>query len=342
MTSHVPSPRISVLVAAYNASTTLPCCLDSLLQQTLQEVEVLCVDDCSTDGTLHILKDYAARDARVTVLSTPVNSGQAVARNIALEHVHAPLVCMVDADDWLSPDALESAWHIFQEHPQTDCCVFRLMEHYEDGHERDYGLPPSLSQNNAISGLEALELSLDAWKIHGLYVTRTSLHQRFPFDTTTRLYSDDNTSRIHFLHSRKVRACQGIYYYRKHSSSMTMAFSIHRFDFMEANLSLLLSLKDASLPLPLLRRYEGSRWMTFIACYRLYLEHRAVLSSADIHTLLPRFRTILHTFRPSRLPLRYRWKPGYWLTLNVRFFDVQQKAYLRLWQHGIKKLLKKK
>ena len=331
--------EVAILVAAYNAAATLPRCLDSLCSQTLADIEIFCVDDCSTDDTLSLLRRRAALDSRIHVLQTPVNSGQAVARNLALEHVHAPYVCMVDADDWLSPDALEQALTVFRQHLQTDCCVFHLMLHEAaDDSEHDYGLPQRLAQGQPLTGEEAFELCLDGWKLHGLYLTRTRLHRQYPFDTATRLYSDDNASRLHYLHSREVRACGGTYYYYRHESAMTDVshFSIRRFDMMEANLSLLISLKKESVRPKVLRRYEGNRWMTFIYCYRLYLEHLDEMDAATAAQIAKRLNTILHTFRPSRLPLRYRWKPGYWLTLNRSFFHLQQQAYERLWVKGIK------
>jgi len=323
-------PKIAVLVAAYNAEKTLPRCLDSLCQQTLSDIEIMCVDDCSTDDTGDLLRTRSRLDGRIRVLKTRENSGQAVARNLALEQVTAPYVCMVDADDWLSADALESALDVFQNYPQTDCCVFHLMHHFEDGHEEDFGLPMQLAMGDVLSGQEAFELCLDGWQLHGLYVTRTSLHRQYPFDTTTRLYSDDNTSRIHYLHSREVRACAGIYYYRKHAESMTISFNLRRFDFMEAQLSMKWALKDVELPKKLRERVEGGRWMTFIACYRLYIQHEKEIKDEDRQALQKRFKTILHTFRPSRLPLRYRWRPGYWLAVSMRFFDWQQRLFTLL------------
>ena len=320
-------PQIAILVAAYNAEGTLPRCLDSLCQQTLQDIEILCIDDCSTDDTLALLRTRSRMDSRIRVLRTPVNSGQAVARNLALQEVTAPYVCMVDADDWLSADALQSALDVFQSHPRTDCCVFRLMQHFEDGHEEDFGLPAQLELGEMMSGQEAFELCLDGWKLHGLYVTRTTLHRQYPFDTTTRLYSDDNTSRIHYLHSREVRACAGVYYYRKHAESMTISFNLRRFDFMEAQLSLKWALKNVELPQQLRRKVEGDRWMTFISCYRLFLRHEKEIGDDDRAELQKRFNTILHTFRPTRLALRFRWKPGYWLSTSTRVFDLQQRAY---------------
>ena len=330
-------PEVSVLIAAYNAASTLPQCLDSLSRQTLAAIEVICVDDCSTDNTLDILRHQAAADSRFVVLQTSENSGQAVARNLALQHATAPFVCMVDADDWLSPSALEDALAVFRTFPTTDCVAFRLIRVDEAGENEDeQSLPLPLAKGAAMTGREAFEACMDGWHLHGLYVTRTTLHRQYPFDTTTRLYSDDNTSRIHYLHSREVRSCNGIYYYRQHPTSMTTGFNLRRFDFMEANLSLLFALNKEGIRGEVLRRFEGGRWQTFITCYRLYLSHRHEIGESDTEALRQRFATILHTFRPSRLALRYRWKPGYWLLFNTTLFDWQQRCYQSLWQDGVK------
>lgn len=322
---------VTILVAAYNAVATLPQCLDSLCRQTLRDIQIICIDDCSTDSTLSLLKQRAAQDPRITVLQTPVNSGHAVARNLGLRHAQAPLVVMVDADDWLSDDCLEQAVEVFRQHPQTDSVVLRLMQYYEtEDRKEDFGLPAELLDGAAISGELAFRLSMDRWRLHGLYLIRTALHQRYPLDTSTRLYSDDNTYRLMYLHCREVRACGGIYYYRKHAASQTISFNFLRFDFMEANLSMKLSMKKENVPADIMRHYEVSRWMTFIRCYRLYLEHEEELTDQQKAELAERFRTILHTFRPSQLSWQCRWKPGYWLTFSPRLFDLQQRTFMKL------------
>lgn len=326
-------PAVSILIAAFNAESTLDRCLDSLVQQTMTDFQAICVDDCSSDHTLALLRRRAAADPRILVLQTPHNSGHAVARNLALQHVEAPLVTMLDADDWFSPDALVSALKVFREHPLTDSVVFHLRYHdAATGAEHDFGLPAELASGGALSGLEACKLSLNRWQLHGLYVTRTSLHRRFPYDTSCRLYSDENTTHLHYLHSREVRSCEGVYFYYRHPAAQTAQFSVRRFDVIDANFSLLLSLKHEGLSPDIIKRYEVIRWENFLGCYRLFLRHKDTLSPEQCRDIQQRLTTILHTFRPSRLPLRARWKPGYLLTLNAPLFDLQQRLYV-LFRH---------
>lgn len=96
-------PKLSVIIPVYNAAPYLRACLDSVLGQTLREIEVLCVDDGSTDESATILGDYAARDSRVKVFSQ-ANAGQGAARNRALGEATGDYVYFMDADDALASD----------------------------------------------------------------------------------------------------------------------------------------------------------------------------------------------------------------------------------------------
>ena len=91
--------RVSVVIPVYNAGQYLGECLDSVLGQTMKEIEVLCVDDGSTDDSAKILADYAARDARVKVLSQ-ANAGPGAARNRALDAATGENVVFIDPDDF--------------------------------------------------------------------------------------------------------------------------------------------------------------------------------------------------------------------------------------------------
>ena len=100
--------RVSVIIPVYNAAPWLGACLDSVLGQTLREIEVVCVDDGSTDGSVDILLECAAKDPRVRMLRQPENLGQGAARNRGLEEAKGEYAYFMDADDEMSSaDALE-------------------------------------------------------------------------------------------------------------------------------------------------------------------------------------------------------------------------------------------
>lgn len=91
---------ISVIIPIYNAEAFLERCLNSVVQNTYENLQILCVDDGSTDGSPEILSRFAAADHRITVL-TQANAGVSRARNLGLKHAHGEYVCFVDADDWV-------------------------------------------------------------------------------------------------------------------------------------------------------------------------------------------------------------------------------------------------
>ena len=101
-------PRVSVIVPVFNEEAFLPQCIDSLLAQSLTDIEVICVDDGSTDATPAILADYARVDARVKVISQN-NAGPAKARNRAIEVAQGDYLYCCDADDFCKPNLLEGA-----------------------------------------------------------------------------------------------------------------------------------------------------------------------------------------------------------------------------------------
>lgn len=103
--------KVSVVVAVYNAEKYLPQTLDSICAQTLQETEIILVDDGSVDGSVKILEEYAAKDSRIRILhQTEQSDGAALARNMGIKEARGEYVSVLDADDFFAPDMLEKAY----------------------------------------------------------------------------------------------------------------------------------------------------------------------------------------------------------------------------------------
>lgn len=97
------NPQVSVIVPVYQVRPYLERCVDSLLQQSLHEIEIILIDDGSTDGCAQICDRYAALDERVRVVHQK-NAGLSAARNTGLDLAQAPYIMFVDSDDWVGPD----------------------------------------------------------------------------------------------------------------------------------------------------------------------------------------------------------------------------------------------
>lgn len=98
--------RLSVVVPVYNVEDCLPWCLDSLEVQTLSDIEILCVNDGSTDGSRDVLASYVGRDPRIRIIDKP-NGGLSSARNAGIEAATAPYVSFLDSDDRYTSNACE-------------------------------------------------------------------------------------------------------------------------------------------------------------------------------------------------------------------------------------------
>ena len=315
--------RVTVLVAAYNAEKYLEACLDSLINQTLKDIQIVCIDDASTDSTPEILNKYAANDSRIKILQRKENAGQAVARNMGIEVADGDYITMLDADDTLSNDALEKAVKIFDADPETGSVLLKLV--YVNGtEETPY---PMRSDKKEWSGEEAFRLSLD-WSIHGLYISRAELFKRFPYDTSCRLYSDDNTTRMHYLHSGKVKSCDGVYYYRQHGESMTNRVSARRIDLIEANTSMVRQLREAGQGREVLALFERERWVNLTGVIGIWLRNREILDRAEA---LERFRAAWKDIDKTLLPCGLKFKLGYipFHSFGLYFLEVQFYFLLR-------------
>ncbi|MBY5340167.1 glycosyltransferase [Rhizobium leguminosarum bv. viciae] len=122
------TPDISFLIPAYNAADTLAQCLASLQQQTRSNWQAVVVDDGSTDDTWEVLEAIARTDSRILPARQP-NAGAAAARNHAARLAAAPLLCMLDADDWLDPTFIESMQPVAEDAspPVLAFCAYRRV-----------------------------------------------------------------------------------------------------------------------------------------------------------------------------------------------------------------------
>ncbi len=98
---------VSVIIPVYNVAPYLPRCLDSVLGQTYQDLEILLVDDGSMDNSAQICEDYATKDKRVRIFHQQ-NGGVSIARNTGLDNAHGEFITFVDADDWIDLHAIEN------------------------------------------------------------------------------------------------------------------------------------------------------------------------------------------------------------------------------------------
>jgi glycosyltransferase involved in cell wall biosynthesis len=198
------SPAVSVIVPCYNDAKYVPACLDSLLAQTFQNWEAICINDGSTDNTLAVLKKYARRDQRIRVINQK-NQGVCFARNKAIAIARGKYIYPLDADDKIAKTCLEELYNTITTTDYTLICTDGKLFGTERG---KWDLPKPTKWNmyncpNAIynSAIYPKEL----WEKYGGYCERLN-----------RLGAEDFDFILHFVDDGQkfTRISKPLFFYR--------------------------------------------------------------------------------------------------------------------------------
>lgn len=125
--------KVSVIIPVYNTEKYLRKCLESVCNQTLSDIEIICIDDCSTDGSLEILKEYSKKDERIKLVELKENKGAGAARNLGIDNAKGEYIGFVDSDDWIDLDFYEK---LYKEAIRTDADITKGSDYvlrFQDG-----------------------------------------------------------------------------------------------------------------------------------------------------------------------------------------------------------------
>ncbi len=122
-------PKVSVIIPVYNAEKYLRECLDSVVNQTLRDIEIICVNDGSTDNSAAILQEYTKADSRITIIGQE-NQGLSAARNCGMRCAHGKYIYFLDSDDYIEKEALEILVRLAEDH-DADSVHFATRPFYE-------------------------------------------------------------------------------------------------------------------------------------------------------------------------------------------------------------------
>lgn len=219
-------PKISVIVPVYNVENYLRECLDSLIGQSLKDIEIICVNDGSKDASLQILREYAAKDSRIKVIDKP-NAGVSAARNDGIAAATGEYITFADGDDWLKTTAYEEIYAsvgsarpdmvIFGYYESVDgknseSVLNRLLQSYENGGDIPLDMQILRLGNTVWNHL----YRLDFLKKHGL---------EFPVGVAI---AEDGLFNIQcFLKKPSIRTLSGAYYfYRRFREGSTLTAAV--------------------------------------------------------------------------------------------------------------------
>ena len=237
-------PKVSVIIPVYNVEPYLRRCVDSVLAQTFTDIEVILVDDGSTDLSGTICDDFKEKDERVTVKHIS-NSGVSVARNIGLNNAAGEYVAFIDSDDTIAPEMIEQMLCALQKENADLCiCGFqRVSENYVPA-----GNKSSVSFQ-VLTGMQALE---KLYTNDYLYFTIAcnKLFKRSLFNALRfpegKLFEDGYVAFRYYFASRTVVCLPDCYYFylTRSNSITTSSLSVKNLDGLDAEVDSIDFLKE--------------------------------------------------------------------------------------------------
>lgn len=222
---------VAVVVPAYNVAPYIGQCLQSVLNQDYNDLQIIVVDDGSTDQTPGVLAEFARVDPRISVIRQE-NAGLSAARNTALRHVKAPFVTMLDGDDMLLPGVIKQWVEAFRGNPSTDMVISNFTYN-----PRVAGTEAHITDWECITGRDCLRNMLYRMKGYNLSacgrLMRTSLLKDITFPVG-KLYEDFPFMWRVLLRCKYVLISQSAgYYYRQRPGSILNTFTPNRLDILD-------------------------------------------------------------------------------------------------------------
>lgn len=250
-------PLISVIIPAYNYAHLLPRALDSVLAQWADDIELLVINDGSTDNTADVLADYAQRYPQVQVISQ-ANAGAAAARNHGIRLAHGRYALLLDADDELLPEALASLRQTLQANPDAGLVLGAQLSVTADGRERLRLPTPASGSPRQLIRRYLLEKKISI--SHCCTLFRRDLLLQRPYPEQLRTGEDIPVFAYLLVSAPVALTKQPLARIHKHAGSLR-----HNRDDEEAVAQGMLREVFASLPAecqPLRKRYEAQRYLS--------------------------------------------------------------------------------
>ena len=129
-------PKISIIVPVYNVEEYIGTCLKSLVEQTLEDIEIICINDGSTDNSIRIIQYFMQNDFRIKLINTS-NNGQGIARNIGIQNAKGEYIAFVDPDDWVDNDMYLKMYNQAQL-LNSDIVICNYIRWFEDSKKEQY------------------------------------------------------------------------------------------------------------------------------------------------------------------------------------------------------------
>lgn len=216
--------RVSIVIPVYNSHKTLPRCLDSMIAQTYQELEIICVNDCSKDNSIDIINKYQQKDSRVKLVNHTENRNAGGARNSGIKAATGTYVCFVDNDDWMTPDAIELL--VLE---SNDCTIDFVAPDWREWYSENKQIEYSNLIANASKDENCEHALKYGCRILGCLIRRDIFFKNDLF-FPERIFWEDNAIGASLLYSsNEIKAVKKVlYYYKISSGSSSHSFNLQK------------------------------------------------------------------------------------------------------------------
>lgn len=210
-------PKISVIIPVYNVEKYLRECLDSVVNQTLKDIEIICVNDGSTDNSLEILKEYEKQDSRIKVLNHKKNKGLGGARNTGLNSAVGEYIVFIDSDDFVTNNMVEKLLtNLVNNEADMSFCDMWL---YESNEQVFYNKPfqiYNLSEYNLYFPQERIEPFTNIWPSAWNKIYKKAIIDKFHLRYLENIFYEDHLFYYNYLlHCKRVSyLSEALYFYR--------------------------------------------------------------------------------------------------------------------------------
>lgn len=219
------TPLISVIIPVFNSASFLDKCMKSVCEQTLKDIEILLINDGSTDNSLEICKKWADKDNRIKFINQE-NKGIAETRNIGIENSSAPLIGFVDSDDWIEKDMFEVLYNILKEEDaDISICGFSLDHTNGENIKKNIYKPATMNMKKAVKEI-ILDNKIKSYCWNKLFKKSLFDFIKFPMN---RVFEDYSTLyKVFYNVERVVITERVLYHYINNPASIVNSKTIKK------------------------------------------------------------------------------------------------------------------
>lgn len=178
---------ITVVVPIYDVEKYIKQCLDSLVNQTYKNLEIICIDDCGTDNSMNIVEEYADKDSRIKILKQIENRGQGEARNLGIDNASGEYIYFIDSDDFIEKNYIKEFVDIIEMENVDFVCNINILKYYGENDSKN----KQLKNKNQFTLDKKLEWNDKLLKV-------------LPISAWCKLYKTDllKTNKIYFANNK--------------------------------------------------------------------------------------------------------------------------------------------